>query len=164
MLKIRFFRTGKKHQPFYRIRVADKNNPPASGRFVEDVGFYNPTTKECDVKKERVLHWIEKGAQPSDRVRNILIKNDIIRGKKSDVVSFTKKRQEKINKKNEEINQKKIDEQETETAEELVKEEATKEVEAQEENKTNGTQEEVKEEEVTESKESDNSKEEEKKK
>ncbi len=96
MLKIRFFRKGRKKQPFYKIVVTDKNNPPSGGRFVEDVGFYNPLTKECEVKGDRVAYWTEKGAQPSDVVRNLLIKKGLIKGKKVNVVSISKKRKEKI--------------------------------------------------------------------
>ncbi len=101
MLRIRFFRKGRKKQPFYKIIVTDKNNPPNSGRFVEDVGFYNPLTKDCKIEKEKVLFWIEKGAQPSDTVKNLLINKKIIEGEKVNVVSFSKKRKEKINSKKE---------------------------------------------------------------
>ncbi len=96
MLKIRFFRKGRKKQPFYKIVVTDKNNPPSGGRFVEDVGFYNPLTKECEIKKERVAYWMEKGAQPTGVVKNLLIKKGAIKGKKVNVVSITRKRKEVI--------------------------------------------------------------------
>ncbi len=96
MLKIRFMRAGRKKQPFYKIVVTDKNNPPKSGRFKEMVGFYNPLTKECKIEKDKVLAWIEKGAQPTDVVRNLFIKKEVIRGKKISVVSLTKKRLEKV--------------------------------------------------------------------
>lgn len=125
MLKIRFFRTGRKHQPFYRIRVVNKNNPPASGRFVADVGFYNPLTKDCEINKEETLKWIGNGAKPSDRVNNLLIEKKIIEGDKKSVVSLTKKRQEKMNKKEEE---KKTAEESTKK-EEAVQETPVEEVE-----------------------------------
>ncbi len=126
MLKIRFFRTGRKHQPFYRIRVVNKNNPPASGRFVADVGFYNPLTKDCEINKEETLKWIGNGAKPSDRVNNLLIEKKIIEGDKKSVVSLTKKRQEKMNKKEEE---KKTAEESTKKEEEAVQETPVEEVE-----------------------------------
>jgi len=85
MLVIRFLRQGKKHQPFYKIVVVEKNKGPHSGKFVEQVGFYNPFTKEKDLNKERVLYWISKGAQPSDTVHNMLIQEKIIEGKKVSV-------------------------------------------------------------------------------
>ncbi len=99
MLRIRFFRKGRKKQPFFKIVVTDKNNPPSSGRFVEEVGFYNPHTKECKIEGEKVIHWMEKGAQPSDVVWNLLIKEGVIKGKKVNVVSLTKKRKAKIDEK-----------------------------------------------------------------
>lgn len=133
MLKIRFFRTGRKHQPFYRIRVVNKNNPPASGRFIADVGFYNPLTKECEIDKEKTLKWIGNGAKPSDRVNNLLIEKKIIEGEKKQVVSLTNKRKEKMSKKAEE---KKSVEEVPEVKEKDTEEEAPKEeVVEKEENK-----------------------------
>lgn len=82
MLVIRFFRTGKKNQPFFKIVVTEKTRPPRGGRFVEELGFYNPLTKEKNVKKDRVKYWISVGAQPSDTVYNLLVKEGIIEGKK----------------------------------------------------------------------------------
>ncbi len=137
MLRIRFLRRGRKKQPFYRIVVTNKNNPPKSGRFVEDVGFYNPLTKECEIKKERVLHWREKGAQISDTVKNLFIKKGIIEGKKVNVVSFSKKRREKMeaNKKESEVEKK--EEETKETKEEKdVKETAEIAKEANKESKS----------------------------
>ena len=89
MLVIRLLRTGKKHQPFYQIVVTDKKNAPRGGRFVEKVGYLNPLTKELSLNKERVKHWISKGAQCSDRIHNLLIKEGVIEGKK---VSLHKKK------------------------------------------------------------------------
>ena len=82
MLVIRFFRVGKKNQPSFKIVVTDKRNPPRAGRFLEQVGFYNPITEEKVLKKERVQYWISKGAQPSPTVYNLLIKEGILQGKK----------------------------------------------------------------------------------
>jgi small subunit ribosomal protein S16 len=130
MLKIRFFRTGRKHQPFYRIRVVNKNNPPASGRFIADVGFYNPLTKECEIDKEKTLKWIGNGAKPSDRVNNLLIEKKIIEGEKKQVVSLTNKRKEKMNKK---AKEKKSAEEVPEVKEEALKEEVVEKEEKTEE-------------------------------
>lgn len=82
MLVIRLLRTGKKNQPFFRIVVTEKKNPPKGGRFVEKVGFWNPLTKERKIDGERVKYWISKGAQTSDTVHNFLIDEKIIEGKK----------------------------------------------------------------------------------
>jgi small subunit ribosomal protein S16 len=136
MLRIRFFRKGRKKQPFYKIVVTDKNNPPSSGRFVEEVGFYNPHTKECKIEGERVIYWIEKGAQPSDVVHNLLIKKEIIKGEKKNVVSITKKRQAKIEEEKKKV-EPKVEETKMKEEKEEVKKmvEVTKET-AEEEGKT----------------------------
>ncbi len=85
MLSIRLFRTGKKNQPFFKIVVTDKKNPPRGGRFLEELGFINPLTKEKSIKGERAKYWISKGAKPSDSVYNVLISEKIIEGKKTPV-------------------------------------------------------------------------------
>jgi len=82
MLVIRFLRKGKKNQPFFRIVVTDKKNPPRGGRFLEIVGFFNPLTKEKKINKERVKYWLSVGAKPSTSLHNLLIKEGIIKGKK----------------------------------------------------------------------------------
>jgi small subunit ribosomal protein S16 len=99
MLKIRFLRLGKKHQPLFRIVVTDKKNPPQGGRFIEILGFYNPLTKEKKINKERVGYWMKVGAEPSDTVFNFLIKEKIIEAKKRNVVKISKNRLAKMNEK-----------------------------------------------------------------
>jgi len=94
MLRIRFLRQGKRHQPFYKIIVTNSKKSPKSGKFIEEVGFYNPLTKERRIKKERVLDWLKKGAQPSDTVYNLLIKERVIKGKKKPVHSTKSKAKE----------------------------------------------------------------------
>jgi small subunit ribosomal protein S16 len=91
MLVIRFLRTGKKNQPTFKIVVTDKEKPPRAGRFVEQVGFYNPKTKEKVLHQERIKYWISVGAQPSDTVYNLLVAEKIIEGKKRDVHKKPKK-------------------------------------------------------------------------
>ena len=73
MLRIRLRRVGKKKQPSYRIVVADVRSP-RDGRFVEQVGHYNPLTDPSTVvlNEERVAYWLGQGAQPSDPVSRIL--------------------------------------------------------------------------------------------
>ncbi len=93
MLVIRFLRAGKKNQPFFRIVVTDKKNPPRGGRFLEVVGFFNPLTKEKKLKKERIKYWLSVGAQPSDTVHNLLVGEKIIEGKKIDVHKKPKKKE-----------------------------------------------------------------------
>jgi len=92
MLKIRLFRVGKKHQPSYKIVVTDKRKAPAGGRFVDEVGFYNPNTKEKMLKAEKIKEWISKGAQPSDTVHNLLVSEKIVKGGKISVHKKSKKK------------------------------------------------------------------------
>lgn len=74
-VKIRMRRMGSKRKPFYRIVVAD-SRMPRDGRFIEEVGYYNPLTNPDEVKLEedKIFEWLEKGAQPSDIVRSLLSK------------------------------------------------------------------------------------------
>ena len=75
MLKIRLRRMGAKKQPFYRIIVAD-SRAPRDGAFVEELGYYNPTTEPAELKvdNERAKEWMKNGAQPPDTVRGLLKK------------------------------------------------------------------------------------------
>jgi small subunit ribosomal protein S16 len=82
MLNIRLFRVGKKNQPAYKIVVTDKRNAASRGRFVEEVGFYNPLTKQRNMKGDRVKYWMSVGAKPSDTVHNMLVTDNIIEAKK----------------------------------------------------------------------------------
>lgn len=89
MLVIRFFRTGKKNQSFFKIVVTDKRRAARGGRFIEEVGYVNPLTKKFKVNGERAKYWISVGAKPSDRVHNLLISQKVIEGKK--IASFIPK-------------------------------------------------------------------------
>ena len=78
MLTIRLARSGAKKRPFYHISVAD-SRMPRDGRFVERIGYFNPIASGQEVRLEidleRVDYWIGQGAQPSDRVLNLLKQN-----------------------------------------------------------------------------------------
>ena len=78
-VKIRLKRTGRTHLPTYRIVVADSRSP-RDGRFIEEIGYYNPTTEPATVKidAEAAKKWIGNGAQPTDTVRSILKNQGII--------------------------------------------------------------------------------------
>lgn len=77
MLVIRLSRTGRKNQPAYRMVVAEKSKP-VKGRFVEVVGFYNPSEKKAiKFDEKRIAYWISKGAKPSDTVASILKFNGV---------------------------------------------------------------------------------------
>ena len=73
MLKIRLRRTGARHQPSYRVVVAD-SRAARDGAFVDHLGHYNPRTEPPTVvlDEEKAIKWIRQGAQPSDAVRQIL--------------------------------------------------------------------------------------------
>ncbi|MFC1780090.1 30S ribosomal protein S16 [Patescibacteria group bacterium] len=78
MLKIRLTRTGKKHDPHYRIIVMPARTK-RDGRAVEYIGYYNPRSKEIKLKVERAKHWLSVGAQPTDTVRSILVKHKLLK-------------------------------------------------------------------------------------
>lgn len=82
MLVLRLFRVGKNNQPSYKIVVTDKRNASKAGRFVEQVGFYNPVTKEKVLNKERAKYWLSQGVQPSATVYNFFIREGVLEGKK----------------------------------------------------------------------------------
>ena len=74
-VKIRLKRMGAKHAPFYRVVVADSRSP-RDGKFIEEIGYYNPTTNPTTIKidVEKAAGWIKNGAQPSDTVKRLLNK------------------------------------------------------------------------------------------
>jgi len=80
MVKIRLRRMGKKKSPFYRVVVADSRSP-RDGRFVDEVGYYNPMTNPAEIKvdAEKVQEWLKNGAQPTETVKSILTKTGIIK-------------------------------------------------------------------------------------
>ena len=79
MVKIRLKRMGAKKAPFYRIIVADSRSP-RDGRFIEELGVYNPLTNPGEIKvdAERVQQWVKNGAQPTDTVRGLLKKAGVL--------------------------------------------------------------------------------------
>ena len=79
MVKLRLKRMGKKGAPFYRIVAADSRSP-RDGRFIEQIGTYNPTKAEEKVTldKELAKKWLSNGAQPTDTVKALLKKNGTI--------------------------------------------------------------------------------------
>lgn len=73
--RIRLKRIGAKKAPFYRIVVADSRSP-RDGRFIEEIGYYNPMKQPAEVmiNDEKAVHWLKCGAQPSETVRALLHK------------------------------------------------------------------------------------------
>ncbi len=78
-VKIRLKRVGAKKSPSYRVVVADSRFP-RDGRFIEEIGYYNPTTNPStiNVDREKAIKWLKNGAQPTDTVRSLLKKLEII--------------------------------------------------------------------------------------
>ena len=79
MVKLRLKRMGRKHEPHYRI-VATDSRSPRDGRFIEELGWFNPKAKEVLYKLniEGIKKWLSNGAQPSYAVKSILIKEGIV--------------------------------------------------------------------------------------
>jgi small subunit ribosomal protein S16 len=77
--RIRLNRQGAKKQPFYRLVVADSRSP-RDGRFIEILGYYNPTTDPAviNVDEERTVHWLLTGAKPSDTARALLKRSGVL--------------------------------------------------------------------------------------
>ena len=78
-VKIRLARHGAKKRPYYRIVVADSRSP-RDGRFIEEVGYYNPVSDPVELKinEERAKYWLGTGAQPTDTVRGLLKKGGVL--------------------------------------------------------------------------------------
>jgi small subunit ribosomal protein S16 len=81
MVRIRLRRMGKRHQPSYRVVVADSESP-RDGRFIENIGFYNPRNEPptIEIDAERARYWLSVGAQPSDPAARLLRKIGVLGG------------------------------------------------------------------------------------
>ena len=77
MVKIRLTRIGAKKAPCYRVVVADSRYP-RDGRFIEEIGHYNPKSKELGVDAEAAKKWLANGAQPTETVKALLTKAGVI--------------------------------------------------------------------------------------
>lgn len=79
-VKIRLMRVGAKHQPSYRVVVAD-SRAPRGGRYLESIGYYNPRKEPSTISidEEKAVSWLNKGARPSDAARVLLEKTGILR-------------------------------------------------------------------------------------
>ena len=78
-VKMRLRRMGAKKAPFYRVIVADSRSP-RDGRFIEEIGYYNPLTNPAEIKidSEKAKKWIANGAQPTETVKSLLKKSGIV--------------------------------------------------------------------------------------
>lgn len=77
-VKIRLRRMGAKKAPFYRVVVAD-SRAPRNGRFIEEIGYYNPLTKPVTIKfdEEKAVKWVKNGAQPTEVVKKLFTKTGL---------------------------------------------------------------------------------------
>ncbi len=91
MLRMRLQRRGKRNYATYRVVVAERT-APVKGRFIDDVGHYNPHTNVFEVAKDKVVEWIGKGVQATPTVHNLLIEHKVIKGEK--VTSWRPKKKE----------------------------------------------------------------------
>ena len=78
-VKMRLRRMGMKKAPFYRVIVADSRSP-RDGRFIEEIGYYNPMTNPAEIKidADKAKKWIANGAQPTETVKSLLKKSGIV--------------------------------------------------------------------------------------
>lgn len=93
MLILRLKRIGKNKRPYYRLVVSEKARAINSGSFLEVLGSIDPHKKIYQLNSERILHWLNKGAQLSDTVHNLLIKQGIIKAKRISKSIRSKKKQ-----------------------------------------------------------------------
>ncbi len=89
MLAIRLKRVGRKHQPAFRIVVAEKRSK-RDGRITEDIGFYNPVYKNFNIKKDRFEYWFKVGAKPTSTVWNLLVSHKILNAPKIKIKTKSK--------------------------------------------------------------------------
>ena len=86
MLKIRLQRVGRRNDPSFRMVVVNSTEGPKSGKWIEQVGTHNALQKQTTIQKDRVAYWMKEGAQTSDTVHNLLVKEGVIEGKKINVL------------------------------------------------------------------------------
>ncbi|HZS42996.1 MAG TPA: 30S ribosomal protein S16 [Candidatus Paceibacterota bacterium] len=86
MLKIRLQRTGRIHEPTFRLILTDSKNSTKSGRAIEVLGSHDFRKTNTEINAERVKYWMSQGAKPTDTVHNLLISEKVIEGKKINVL------------------------------------------------------------------------------
>lgn len=79
-------RTGRVNMPTFRIVVVEHTASPKTGKFVDQIGFYNPKTKERTLDEGKVKHWLSVGAKASATVHNMLVSKGVVKGKKINVL------------------------------------------------------------------------------
>ena len=76
-VKMRLRRMGAKKAPTYRVVIADSRSP-RDGRFIEEIGYFNPKSDELKIDAEKAKKWLSNGAQPTDTVKSLLKKSNIV--------------------------------------------------------------------------------------
>lgn len=89
MLTIRFNRTGKKNRASFRVALQEKTQAPGR-KHVELLGSYDPHSKVAVLKSERILHWIGQGAEVSDSVHNLLVREGVLKDGKKRAIKMEK--------------------------------------------------------------------------
>ena len=125
MLKIRLQRVGKKHDPSFRVVLTDSARAARSGSVNEVLGFYSAKREQTKLSGDKIKEWIAKGAQVSDTVHNILVREKVIKGPKKNVLPPKKKSAEEAKAK-EAAAKDKPETKPEEKKEEAVKEEVAK--------------------------------------
>lgn len=97
MLSIRLIRIGKTKQPSYRLVVMEKSKD-IWANYLENLGHYNPRSKQGEFAKDRIEYWVGKGAKLTKTVNNLLIEQKVIEGKKQTITHISKKRKAKLEK------------------------------------------------------------------
>jgi small subunit ribosomal protein S16 len=95
MLKIRLQRIGRKNDPSFRAVLTDSKNSTKSGKFLEILGTYDPKLGNKNFKHERIQYWMSKGAKLSDTMHNFMIQDQVVSGKKINVLPRKKPTQKR---------------------------------------------------------------------
>ena len=86
MLMMRLQRVGRRNDPSYRIVVTDKRTGPKSDKHVDRIGSYNPKMDHIQLDADKAKEWLAKGVQPSDTMYNLLVSQNVIEGRKKNVL------------------------------------------------------------------------------
>ena len=95
MLMIRLQRTGRKHEPTFRVVLTDKHNSTKSGRYLEVLGSHDPVLDKSELDADRIKYWMSQGAKCSDTMHNFLVRDSVIEGKKINVLPKKKPTQKR---------------------------------------------------------------------
>lgn len=95
MLKIKLQRTGRKHEPTFRLLLTDSKNSTKTGKFIEVLGSHDFRKTNTELKKDRILYWMKQGVKPTPTVHNLLVEHKIVDAKKINVQPRRKPKEKK---------------------------------------------------------------------